>query len=58
MKKIGIIGSGVVAQTLAKGFVTHGYQVMIDSRSPDKLADLRSQSDDMIPIFLNPHRAN
>jgi predicted dinucleotide-binding enzyme len=57
MKKIGIIGSGVVAQTLAKGFVTHGYQVMIGSRSPDKLADLRSQSDDKIRISMVPDAA-
>jgi 3-hydroxyacyl-CoA dehydrogenase len=29
MKKIGVIGSGVVKQTLAKGFIKHRYDVMI-----------------------------
>ena len=37
MKKIGIIGSGVVGQTLANGFIKHGYQVMIGSRDTSKL---------------------
>jgi len=36
--KIGIIGSGVVAETLASGFLKHGHQVLLGSRSPDKLA--------------------
>ncbi len=39
MKKIGIIGSGVVGQTLANGFIKHGYQVMIGSRDTSKLND-------------------
>ena len=37
MKKIGIIGSGIVGQTLALGFEKHGYSVMIGSRDRDKL---------------------
>jgi predicted dinucleotide-binding enzyme len=37
--KIGILGSGVVARTLASGFLKHGYQVMVGSRTPNKLAD-------------------
>ncbi len=36
---IGIIGSGEVGQTLAKGFLKYGYPVMIGSRSPSKLED-------------------
>lgn len=39
MKRIGIIGSGVVAQTLGAGFLKHGYQVMLGSRDISKLAD-------------------
>jgi len=39
MKKIGIIGSGVVAQTLANGFIKHNYQVMIGSRNKAKLGE-------------------
>jgi predicted dinucleotide-binding enzyme len=37
--KIGILGSGDVAKTLAKGFIEHGYAVMVGSRSPGKLAE-------------------
>ena len=36
--KIGIIGSGVVAQTLAAGFVRHGHAVTLGTRDPGKLA--------------------
>lgn len=39
MKKIGVIGSGVVAQTLGAGFLKHGYQVMLGTRDKSKLAD-------------------
>lgn len=35
--KIGILGSGVVATTLGEGFLKHGYEVMLGSRSPEKL---------------------
>ena len=37
--KIGVIGSGDVAKTLASGLLTHGHQVKIGSRTPDKLID-------------------
>jgi predicted dinucleotide-binding enzyme len=36
--KIGVIGSGVVGQTLADGFLKHGHQVLRGSRDPAKLA--------------------
>jgi predicted dinucleotide-binding enzyme len=36
--KIGIIGSGQVAKTLAAGFKKHGYDVKIGSRKADALA--------------------
>ena len=39
MKKIGIIGSGIVAQTLGTGFLKHGYQVMLGTSDKSKLAD-------------------
>lgn len=38
MKHIGIIGSGIVAQTLGKGFIKHGYQVKLGSRDVSKLS--------------------
>ncbi len=37
--KIGIIGSGIVATTLASGFLKHGHEVVIGTRDPAKLAD-------------------
>lgn len=40
--KIGIIGSGGVAQTLASGFLKHGHEVTIGTRDPAKLADWKT----------------
>ena len=37
--KVGILGSGDVAKTLAGGFLKHGHAVMMGSRTPAKLAD-------------------
>lgn len=37
--KIGVLGSGDVAKTLAAGFLKHGHQVMVGSRTPAKLAE-------------------
>ena len=39
MKRIGILGSGIVGQTLADGFIKHGHKVMIGTRNEDKLWD-------------------
>lgn len=36
---VGIIGSGAVGQTLAKGFFKHGHSTMIGSREPQKLEE-------------------
>jgi predicted dinucleotide-binding enzyme len=44
MKKVGILGSAVVGQTLAQGFQQHGYEVRIGSRSPAKLAAFTESS--------------
>jgi predicted dinucleotide-binding enzyme len=41
---IGILGSGDVGKSLAKGFLKIGDQVMIGSRSPEKLADFAKES--------------
>ena len=38
MKKIGVLGSGAVGKVLADGFLKHGYEVMLGSREPAKLA--------------------
>jgi hypothetical protein len=42
--KVGVLGSGVVAQTLAAGFAKHGHEVMIGSRHPDKLSEWNAQN--------------
>ena len=40
-QKIGILGSGVVAKALAKGFNKHGYEVMMGTREASKLDVLK-----------------
>jgi hypothetical protein len=40
MKKVGIIGSGAVGKTLAKGFIAIGYDVMLGSRDLSKVNDV------------------
>lgn len=37
--KIGILGSGTVAQSLAAGFLKHGHGLMLGTRARDKLKD-------------------
>lgn len=37
--KIGVLGSGIVGETLASGFLKHGHAVTIGSRTPEKLAE-------------------
>jgi len=44
MKKIGILGSGIVGQTLANGFIKHGYEVMIGTSDVNKLAEWKSKA--------------
>ncbi len=51
MKKIGIIGAGVVAKTLGSGFIKHGYEVMLGTSDPSKLADWQSQSGGQVGSF-------
>jgi 8-hydroxy-5-deazaflavin:NADPH oxidoreductase len=43
MKKIGIIGSGIVARTLGNGFLKHGYEVMLGSRDLQKVAEWKEK---------------
>ena len=37
--KVGILGSGAVAKTLAAGFLSHDHQVRLGTRQPAKLAE-------------------
>ncbi len=42
--KVGILGSGSVAQTLAAGFIKHGHQVMMGTRDAAKLKEWQSKN--------------
>jgi predicted dinucleotide-binding enzyme len=42
--KVGIIGSGIVGETLANGFVTHDYEVLIGTNTPAKRDELKTRT--------------
>jgi predicted dinucleotide-binding enzyme len=42
--KVGVLGSGTVARVLAAGFLKHGHQVMVGTRTPAKLSDWVQQN--------------
>ena len=42
--RVGILGSGVVAQALGEGFVKHGHEVMLGTRESAKLSDWATQN--------------
>ena len=44
MTTFGILGSGAVGQTLARGLKQHGHEVRIASRTPAKLADFQAKT--------------
>ncbi|HEY4105961.1 MAG TPA: NAD(P)-binding domain-containing protein [Polyangiaceae bacterium] len=44
MKKVAVVGSGVVGQVLADGFLKHGYEVIRASRDPSKLDDWKKSA--------------
>lgn len=46
MKTIGILGSGVVGQQLGLGFIKLGYEVMIGTRSSEKLNEWSKEAGD------------
>jgi 8-hydroxy-5-deazaflavin:NADPH oxidoreductase len=48
--RVGIVGSGVVGQTLANGFVKHGYDVTIGTNTASKREELRSRTDGKVKI--------
>jgi predicted dinucleotide-binding enzyme len=43
-RRIGVIGSGEVGETLANGFLKHGYEVLRASRDPKKLAGWKQKA--------------
>ncbi len=42
--KIAVLGSGIVGETLANGFLKYGHEVMRGSRDPQKLSGWKSKS--------------
>ena len=42
--KIGVLGSGDVAKSLAGGFIKHGHDVVMGTRSPEKLSGWAAQN--------------
>ncbi|MBV6405014.1 MAG: NAD(P)-binding domain-containing protein [Flavobacteriales bacterium] len=44
--KIGILGTGMVGQVLATGFLKHGHEVTIATRTPAKVADWLDKNPD------------
>lgn len=50
-KKIGILGSGIVGQTLATGFIKHGHEVVIGTEHPEKLEDWKSKNKGSVASF-------
>lgn len=44
MEKIGVLGSGMVGETLANGFLKHGYDVMRGSRDAAKLGEWKQKA--------------
>jgi predicted dinucleotide-binding enzyme len=55
-KQIGVIGSGIVGQTLANGFLDHGYAVMIGTNTPSKRADLSAKTKATVGSFEDTAR--
>jgi len=49
--RIGILGSGIVAQKLGAGFVEDGYRVKLGTRHPDKLEEWQSLTGGQIGTF-------
>jgi len=50
MTKVGVLGSGQVAQVLALGFKKHGFDVMIGSRDPSKLEGWQAEKGQGIAV--------
>jgi predicted dinucleotide-binding enzyme len=44
MKRVAVLGSGVVGQVLADGLLKHGYEVMRGTREPAKLAEWQGKA--------------
>ncbi len=56
MKTIGIIGSGMVGQTLAKGFHKYGFHPIITTRSDQKAKELNAKLEGIAEV-MSPAKA-
>src|SRR5688500_18526711 len=57
-KKVGIIGSGQVAQVLASGFIKHGYEVTVGSRDAAKLNEWKTKTGITVKLGTNEEAAS
>jgi predicted dinucleotide-binding enzyme len=57
MEKIGILGSGVVGQSLGKGFARSGYNVMIGTRDKTKLNNWKKETGNNVSVGTNEEAA-
>jgi hypothetical protein len=53
---VGILGSGIVAQTLGAGFRKHGHKVTIGTRDPGKLAEWAADTGATVGSFADAAR--
>lgn len=49
--RVGLIGSGTVAQALAAGFIRKGWEALVGTRHPDKLADWKAKTGAQVGTF-------
>src|SRR5262245_10290167 len=49
--RVGVLGSGDVAKSLAGGFLKHGHEVMMGTRSPEKLSGWAGQNKARVGSF-------
>lgn len=55
--KVGILGSGMVGQALANGFIRHGYDVMLGTGDEGKHAELSKKTDGKAKVGSFPEAA-
>ena len=51
--KVGVLGSGDVAKSLAVGFLKHGHEVVMGTRSPEKLSGWAGQNRAKVGTFAD-----
>ena len=57
MKRIGVLGTGMVGDALANGFLKHGYEVMRGTREPAKLQDWKKKAGEGAAVGTVPETA-